>query len=225
MPDTIRFKTERWNRHPNDVAKLRTLVHTALTSSANTPDASVLQKKSSHLVFVYGTLKKGFSNHTYLAQRSTPIGIGFTRYKLLMRRVAHPSYTYPVLTYATGADIEKRASIYGELWNVPTPDMFLLDNLESNGVMYKRLPMPISAAIGHTSTNTQHTEVRAWVYLGLRDFWDSSYAAPLKDCDILTRNKDQLPYYSFMRKYEEECAGHVRSQQGTSFLEKAFPAK
>ncbi len=110
---------------------------TAITLELTTPaDATTPATPTEHLLFVYGTLKRGCSNHpllsdqTFLAPaRTAP---GYTLYEL---------DGYPGLV-ANAADTQ---GVLGELWSVTPAALARLDQLE--GVpenLYRRIPAPLA---------------------------------------------------------------------------------
>ena len=80
-----------------------------------------------HLVFVYGTLKKGFSNHRLLAS-SELLGAAQTVKMYAM--------------YSTGVPIvvkdESISPIFGELYRVDEVTLVYLDSLEGHPDWYRR---------------------------------------------------------------------------------------
>lgn len=112
---------------------------------------------TSHRVFVYGTLKRGFPNHPYMSG-ATFIGEARTR------------DAYPLVvggTWFTPYLIPERGSghpVKGELWEVPEAMMPALDELESthlpNG--YRRELIPIE-------TLGDGASVEAWAYFRKRE--------------------------------------------------------
>jgi gamma-glutamylaminecyclotransferase len=87
------------------------------------------------LIFVYGTLKQGCSNHGFLAgqklvgtARTVP---GFVLYEL-------DGYPGMVLR------IESPASVTGEVWSVVAECLERLDELEGTAQgLYRRVPVPL----------------------------------------------------------------------------------
>ncbi len=111
---------------------------------------------NSHLVFVYGTLKRGFPNFgymdgsTFLAEAATidayPLVVGgqwFTPYLMPEKGEGH--------------------RVKGELWDVPSALMPALDRLEAthlpNGYRRERIPVLVTGA---------QKPVEAWVYFRSR---------------------------------------------------------
>jgi gamma-glutamylaminecyclotransferase len=110
------------------------------------------------LVFVYGTLKRGGSNHAQIAgqlfagpARTAP---GFTLYSL---------GEYPGLV----ADPADRSGVDGELWAVDAAALARLDSFEGlDEGLYARVPAPLS----DWPQNIPAAEAgRTWMYLYLRD--------------------------------------------------------
>ncbi len=110
------------------------------------------------LVFVYGTLKRGGSNHARLADqrflgpaRTAP---GFALYSM---------GEYPGLV-ADPADLD---GVHGELWAVDAPALARLDAFEGvDEGLYARVHIPLSA---WPETVPASSPPHAWVYLYLRD--------------------------------------------------------
>lgn len=101
-------------------------------------------------IFVYGTLKLGGSNHSFLASqrfigpaRTCP---GFTLYEL---------EGYPGMV----VDPTDRSGVTGELWAVDDRTLATLDQLEGlEEGLYRRGPVPLAAP-------DQHRSVEAYLYL------------------------------------------------------------
>jgi gamma-glutamylcyclotransferase (GGCT)/AIG2-like uncharacterized protein YtfP len=111
-----------------------------------------------HLVFVYGTLKRGGSNHAQIAgqlclgpARTAP---GFTLYSL---------DEYPGLV----ADPADRSGVSGELWSVDSAALARLDAFEGlEEGLYARVPAPLAVWPDDVSAAEAG---RASMYLYLRD--------------------------------------------------------
>ena len=103
------------------------------------------------LVFVYGTLKKGFSNHRLLAG-SEYLGTAQTVEKYAM--------------YSTGTPIvlkdEAVSPIHGELYRVNEATLVALDSLEGHPDWYRR--EEISIFVDGEQGRYQET---AWLYFSL----------------------------------------------------------
>lgn len=106
-----------------------------------------------HLVFVYGTLKKGFSNHRLLAS-SELLGAARTVNKYAM--------------YTTGVPIvvkdESVSEIFGELYRVDEATLVYLDSLEGHPDWYRR--EMVDVLLLEDDREGQQAE-RAWIYFNL----------------------------------------------------------
>ena len=107
-------------------------------------------------VFVYGTLKRGFRNHTILEYDTE-----FVSDAILKNHTMYYSsndHGFPV------AVADKNSNIVGELYEILDEDVLGdLDDLEAEGFMYERKTL-----IVHTPTKTVHS----YVYIGLPSVWD-----------------------------------------------------
>jgi gamma-glutamylaminecyclotransferase len=97
------------------------------------------------LVFVYGTLLRGLSNHTLLAQARF---LGAARTK--------EAYALYVAAYPKVIRDEPVSPIVGELYLVNGPTLALLDDLEDHPFMYRREQISVIMDDGE--------ETLAWIY-------------------------------------------------------------
>ncbi len=77
-------------------------------------------------IFVYGTLKKGFALHRYL-ENSKFLGEGFIK--------GYDMYQidwYPVI-------VKGNCTVFGEIYEVDESTLKILDEIEEEGVYYKRI--------------------------------------------------------------------------------------
>lgn len=105
-----------------------------------------------HLLFVYGTLKKGCKNHRHLAgQRFDGEAATAAGYRL------HDLGEYPGMVFDPGTP----GHVRGELWSVDDDALARLDAFEGVGEgLYRRAPVGLAAP---------HDGTTAWTYLYLRD--------------------------------------------------------
>jgi gamma-glutamylaminecyclotransferase len=101
--------------------------------------------KESHLVFVYGTLLRGLSNHALLSQA-----------RFLGTATTKESYALYVDYYPKVIRNEAVSTIAGELYLVDGPTLARLDDLEDHPFMYRREQVPVIMDDGE--------EVQAWLY-------------------------------------------------------------
>jgi len=80
-------------------------------------------------VFVYGTLKKGGSNHQFIKNSD------FIRHEVLQDHAIYlpNGFAFPVLLK------EKGSKVYGEVYRVTSSTLARLDMLESEGHLYNRI--------------------------------------------------------------------------------------
>lgn len=87
--------------------------------------------KNKYIVFVYGSLKRGFGNHTFL-ESSKFLGITETVYHNFRM---HPLFgSFPAVTSTT----DDAYAIMGELYEVDFQTLKRLDMLEGDGKLYTR---------------------------------------------------------------------------------------
>lgn len=102
----------------------------------------------SHIIFVYGTLKNGFSNHSLLAD-SEFLGEASTvdMYALYAAGIPFVNKDEPIST------------IQGELYEVNSSTLERIDRLEGHPDYYRREEIEVfKKSIGYTETIT------AWIY-------------------------------------------------------------
>jgi gamma-glutamylaminecyclotransferase len=104
---------------------------------------------SKHMVFVYGSLKRGFGNHRFL-EHSTFIGTAVTVQHNFCMHPLHGSF--PAVTIGP----DDSYSITGELYEIDNQTLKQIDMLESNGVLYTRQLVSV-----YNGTDV----VEAWIYL------------------------------------------------------------
>lgn len=119
----------------------------------------VQQSPCVYLVFVYGTLKRGHSNHHWLA------GATFLGRRLLRGGRLYDLGPYPMAVLST----DKQAVIHGELFAVTQEGLARLDLLEGYPSFYERSQLILST--GQT----------AWVYHGLQEQVGDAPTIPLGD--------------------------------------------
>ena len=123
-----------------------------------------------HLVFVYGTLKRGEPNHSLIepgsaSGQSLLIGTGITQNKFPL--VVAGIYNIPYLLDAVG----KGNLISGEIYSVDQQGLDSLDILEGAPKHYQRRreDIIIQECLLSTTTETEHfkpaTIVNCWVYV------------------------------------------------------------
>ena len=104
-----------------------------------------------NLVFVYGTLKRGFSNNRYLAG-SKFLGTARTKEKFALYSDGLP---FLIMT-------ESISEIHGELYQVDDLTLQILDDLEGHPDWYRREQGEICL-----DDDSSQSGIEAWVYFSL----------------------------------------------------------
>jgi gamma-glutamylcyclotransferase (GGCT)/AIG2-like uncharacterized protein YtfP len=122
------------------------------------PGRSRVTTPQIHRVFVYGTLRRGQSNHALL-ETSRFIGEAATLSSYWMITTG----VFPIVLDAVSADFGFPAlSVAGEIYHVDDAALKQLDRLEREGVAYDRKVTDVYEA-GH--------KVKAHIYVGVADYW------------------------------------------------------
>jgi gamma-glutamylcyclotransferase (GGCT)/AIG2-like uncharacterized protein YtfP len=111
-----------------------------------------------HRVFVYGTLKRGYSSHQLLDDASF---MGETATKQRFRMI---SGEFPVIL-----DDKDGWPVHGEIYHVDDETLAKLDQLERVGRMYDRKIADV--------TENDH-DAQAYLYVGRPEFWKDSGLPP-----------------------------------------------
>lgn len=98
-------------------------------------------------VFVYGSLKSGFGNHSLL-EESVFVGNALTK---------DSAFTMISFGAFPGVMLHGNKRVKGEVYRVNDYTMFMLDKLEGNGFFYTRHIQDFLLEDG--------TEIKAWIYL------------------------------------------------------------
>ena len=111
------------------------------------------------LLFVYGTLKRGFRNHRLLASAEF-VGearTGQRRYRLL------DCGAYPALIELSAESaLAEPPAIRGEVYRITPEHLPALDELEDEGTLYRRTTIPVVLV-----DESAGAPVVAWTYLWL----------------------------------------------------------
>ena len=127
---------------------------------------------SSHHVFVYGTLKRGFPNHATLAEQPGAAFIAMARTVERFPLVVQGQWFSPAMLPEPG----EGERVTGELWRVDEAGLAALDRLEST-----HLPTGYDRAeIAIVRAGKAESEV-AWVYFKRRARIAVIHSAPLAD--------------------------------------------
>lgn len=121
----------------------------------------------SELLFVYGSLKRGYWNHHYM-EGCVFLGEASTYTdEMVMFNVGFPMVVSMYDLYPTDDFLCKQ--VRGELWRVDSLERF--DRLENEGSLYNRRKKTVWC--------TGRDVEDAWMYLAHPDYKDIRYKAPL----------------------------------------------
>lgn len=93
-------------------------------------------------IFVYGTLKRGFGNHNNLMEEAV----------FIQKDITYPEFTMIDMGgYPAVFEHESKFCVTGEVYSVNYDTLQRLDRLESEGRLYRRVPVNLqSGLIAHT---------------------------------------------------------------------------
>lgn len=162
------------------------------------PDMPLLFSKHRHLLFVYGTLKKGFVRHGLLmTKKPVFVGDAWTVGEYFNMLYTNGKSPYPVVlpTHRNAG-----GKIHGEVYLVQPETLVQMDFYESQGVYYDRIRARIEITNANNPTTPLTTD--CWMYEGNREHWALvKTKQKLRQADTLTRKKDGKQYFTFMKKY------------------------
>jgi gamma-glutamylaminecyclotransferase len=149
---------------------------------------------NTHLVFVYGTLKKTYGNNRLL-QTSEFLGEDTTIGDFRMKQVGFPA-VWKAREDDEISDAEKPfyGKVSGEVYRVTDEVLERLDNLESNGRMYQREQVLVE------SDDNGDTGM-AWMYIATPSFWKQIENYP----DIMP-NEEGIISWPMKTKAQEDAA-------------------
>jgi gamma-glutamylcyclotransferase (GGCT)/AIG2-like uncharacterized protein YtfP len=101
------------------------------------------QLPASHLLFVYGTLKRPYgNNHVMTDKGATFIGTALTLDKFVMFGAGIPFVWKPTAHYSA-AHPDTLAYVVGEVWQVNDEGLEATDRLEGHPRFYRRTPVDV----------------------------------------------------------------------------------
>jgi gamma-glutamylaminecyclotransferase len=180
---------------------IQSFVRAKIEDNFFSPDMPMLYDKRRHLIFVYGTLKRGFIRHSLL-KSPYYVGEGWTKFRHYNMEYTKGANPFPIVTRKHNGH-----AIQGEVFLVPPETIVCTDFYESNGQYYDRIKTPIEI----TNANNIATPlvVDCWVYFGCKEHWEEYREKQgLRSCEVMTRKKNKKTYYTFMKKifkWKTEC--------------------
>lgn len=133
--------------------EFQSFIADAITDAGWTPDVPVLETRESWPVFIYGA-RRGKSSSYFLHDSSEAefVSIAWTKsdvYSIL--NIETPKRIYQLST------VQGNDRILGEVWDVPTEQLYDLDSDERNLLITKRILIPVVISGAKT--------ISAWHYI------------------------------------------------------------
>ncbi|KAG6636194.1 hypothetical protein CIPAW_11G094100 [Carya illinoinensis] len=159
--------------------------------------ADVSNQSKAHLIFAYGTLKRGFPNHTLmqsLIHQNDAVFLGPFVTCISYPLVVGP-HGIPFLINLPGLGNR----VTGELYSVSARGLFLVDDLEGTSLgHYERLPVKVIPCESTNSDAGDVIQVEAEAYYSHRSFGEGLWER---------KGREGLSAYT-----EKEASGYVRRE-------------
>ncbi|KAK6624512.1 hypothetical protein RUM44_011371 [Polyplax serrata] len=128
-----------------------------------------------HLVFVYGTLKRGEPNHSYLQVKDNGYAKFVSQAKTVEKYplVIASKYNIPFLLYNPGVG----ENVKGEIYEVDDHVLSQLDILENHPSFYVRETESVQIIPQNEESNDSKEELKCWIYF-LKQFKPSLLSMP-----------------------------------------------
>jgi len=167
------------------------------TKAIQTPDIRALSKFSTHVLAVYGTLKKGYSAAKML-EKCPKFCCAMSEREAVMLETPAPK-RFPLL-FSDDVFRYKRKRYFVELYLVPTSTLVSLDTYEQNGRMYNRVMAPYQVL------GKECIKVPAWTYFANPSFWQNDLDQhKFTPSVFFTKNKEpRYEYYFFSKNVSEK---------------------
>lgn len=163
-----------------------------------------LQKTPLCTLFVYGTLKRNYTNHEILRNRGgIYTGTGYTTENTYSMFEFKGKLSYPVVfdTPLPPGILSKKGHIKGEVFRIPMIQMQQLDNFE--GHTYKRDLKPIAFHFPNDITHAKKKWylTQAWIYVGLLNNWEQILRSDTIETSPFFESKaDKINYFYFTNR-------------------------
>lgn len=181
-PWSLQCDSAPWWFPETEITRWQKRLDLMFAESQYTPDAAELALQDYQYIFVYGTLKKGCSNHIHM-KHYPYIARAWTR---LSKFVMIKEGNVPAVFFDPSDDGK---GIQGEVYRVPSSDVKYLDQFEQNTKLYKRRKVFVTTEDGE--------DLKGWMYFGMHGVFNPKTATR---CPHFTRKKTGKPYYSFTAK-------------------------
>lgn len=166
-----------------------------LRNGRHTPDMPKIMKVNHHLLFTYGTLRKGQARHSllhgceYIGNAVSTI----VSYQLFR----HKDGGFPVaIMGGIPSSKEPKAAVYGEVYLVPNYLIPVLDQVEANGKLYHRMTSYV------TMTSKRYKKrpiLPCLTYNGIKRAWEDVIETDCDPCPIIKPRDATIPnFYEFI---------------------------
>jgi gamma-glutamylcyclotransferase (GGCT)/AIG2-like uncharacterized protein YtfP len=191
------------------VPTLTRIVNAYRDDNSYTPDMAYLQATYTHVpVFIYGTMKEGFSEHDRL--RGTPrFATGVTvQSNYEMYRLDGD----PLCFFRPNSDV--RAIIQGEIYVVPVPVLFELDAYHQNGMFHTRLNRAVRFFEKEGKRRRQRI-TQCWFYQANPDAFKHRMSEASQITPFYPRkDKTKPPFYCFTSLYDKSNRDRQAARKG-----------
>lgn len=190
---TEEFDSFPWWMEEEQIEKQETLLNTKLGPKIDdrkffTPDFPKLAKEESQFLFVYGTLRKGKTNHIHLSDKRKAVFVSDATTvddHFIMKQTKSG---IPVVLSEYGQNNALACHVRGELYVVKSNYMTDLDAFEQNGNLYVRVKLLVKCS--------DKVSVPAWTYLGIKKVWAEDRNLILSPS--FTSNKGKKDYFHYI---------------------------
>lgn len=150
-----------------------------LARNAFTPDASMLELKRTHPVFICDDFMTGHRRHALLGNVEREAWC-FTKQPFSMWKHKQGEHTYPI-PFMERSSMVPHSVVKGELYFLPIQTIKLLDEHRANGIKFQRTRVPVIYPFRYRWTKgdkvvwtsrMQRQRISAHMYIGKKDFWD-----------------------------------------------------
>jgi hypothetical protein len=155
------------------------------------PDLPFLQQWDKQLIFAYGEEMFGHRRHDAFGlepiNNNDQVYSAYTELPFTLWNKKLGDHSYPVAlphAFKNTYPYAPLSSIRGELYSVSRPytdSLVCLDNLRLNGVIFRRVRVSLSVPYrryrwtkrqGSLPPEQSHKRIRAWMYIGISEYWD-----------------------------------------------------
>lgn len=186
-------------------------LHESRLDASFTPDIAKLERYKYQLIFVYDETMFGHPQAQLLKDKASLLSKAITKNQYTMWKRKLGKETYPVAMDKKFHNLLS-APIKGELYRMRPKHFIELDSYKDNGVRYYRkridIVVPWKEVVRHKTTNVvitkaeRKTEVKAWMYIGVPDFWEEVLDAGFMSSPVRCFQPNDpraKPYYMFTK--------------------------